>query len=68
MALLNSRIRAAWKLKDQYSGNIPVHQVLTILQQSLSALAYLHGRNPPIAHRDIKPGNILVQSLESAVY
>jgi len=26
----------------------------------LHALAYLHGQNPPIAHRDINPGNILL--------
>jgi serine/threonine protein kinase len=52
-------------LRDQYlSGNVPEDDILTILEQSLSALAYLHGLKPPIAHRDIKPDNILVQSLE----
>jgi serine/threonine-protein kinase Chk2 len=33
-----------------------------ILRQSLSALVYLHGRHEPIAHRDLKPQNILVKS------
>ncbi|PHH88432.1 hypothetical protein CDD83_7531 [Cordyceps sp. RAO-2017] len=35
---------------------------LQLLLQGLSALKYLHGRQDPIAHRDIKPDNILVQS------
>ncbi|SPQ20563.1 58b91467-99f2-4e1f-b778-eb56634c081b [Thermothielavioides terrestris] len=33
-----------------------------ILRQSLSALVYLHCRREPIAHRDLKPQNILVKS------
>jgi serine/threonine-protein kinase Chk2 len=33
-----------------------------ILRQSLSALVYLHGRRESIAHRDLKPQNILVKS------
>jgi serine/threonine protein kinase len=39
-----------------------IHAIITrsILFQVLHALAYLHGQNPPIAHRDINPGNILL--------
>ncbi|KND91709.1 Serine/threonine-protein kinase par-1 [Tolypocladium ophioglossoides CBS 100239] len=36
-------------------------ETISILQQCLSALAYLHESKPPIVHRDIKPANILVQ-------
>ena len=32
----------------------------SVLSQCLSALIYLHTRDPPLAHRDIKPDNILV--------
>ncbi len=35
---------------------------MTILWQGLSALVDLHGREEPIVHRDIKPGNILIHS------
>lgn len=50
-------------LEDQHR-RLPISddEVPIILQQSLSALTYLHGQTPSIAHRDIKPQNILVQS------
>jgi serine/threonine-protein kinase len=35
-------------------------QVLTWLHQLCAALSYLHGQNPPIIFRDLKPGNIMV--------
>ncbi|KZL63700.1 camk protein kinase [Colletotrichum incanum] len=46
-------------LADQ--DDISYDETLMIVRQCLSALAYLHGMEIPIAHRDIKPGNILVQ-------
>ena len=30
--------------------------------QLISVLAHLHGLEPPIAHRDIKPGNVLIDA------
>ncbi|KAJ5007381.1 hypothetical protein K4K57_010796 [Colletotrichum sp. SAR 10_99] len=42
-------------------ANLSYNEILTTPRQCLSALTYLHGRIPPIAHRDIKPDNILVQ-------
>lgn len=38
---------------------------MSILEQSLRALASLHARPDPVIHRDIKPENILVANLSS---
>jgi serine/threonine-protein kinase len=37
---------------------LPENQVLSWASQLADALAYLHSQNPPILHRDIKPGNL----------
>ncbi len=34
-------------------------EVVRMLEDIGDALRYLHGRTPPIVHRDVKPGNIL---------
>jgi serine/threonine protein kinase len=49
---------------DTYE-NLSVDGCGQVLCQCLSALTYLHGVNPPIVHRDIKPGNILVQAYDA---
>lgn len=49
---------------DNYE-NLLANECGQILCQCLSALSYLHGLDPPIVHRDIKPGNILVQSRDA---
>src|SRR5262249_37369807 len=46
-------------------SSISVDESAQILRQCLSALVYLHGHDEPIVHRDIKPGNILVQSRDA---
>jgi len=40
------------------TGPLPLAQVLEIVNQALSALAYAHSRG--VVHRDIKPANIMV--------
>lgn len=42
--------------------SITKEETLKILYQGLQALKYLHSQSPPLAHRDIKPEDILVQS------
>lgn len=39
-------------------GTIPEETAMYIGVSISSALAYLHSQNPPVIHRDIKPGNI----------
>jgi hypothetical protein len=34
-------------------------EVLRLLQDAGEALDYLHGRAPPVIHRDLKPGNVI---------
>lgn len=43
-------------------GALSQVEVLRLLTQLSSALVYLHGRHPPLVHRDIKPDNILIQA------
>jgi serine/threonine protein kinase len=40
-------------------GAMSVADVTRMLEDIGGALRYLHGRAPPVVHRDIKPGNIL---------
>ncbi len=40
-------------------GRMSVAEVRRMLEDIGDALRYLHGRAPPIVHRDIKPGNVI---------
>jgi serine/threonine-protein kinase len=41
-------------------GPISEEQALPWFLETCDALAYLHSRNPPVLHRDLKPGNIKI--------
>jgi serine/threonine protein kinase len=41
-------------------GKFPEGQVLKWSRQMLEVLDFLHGQEPPIVYRDIKPGNIMI--------
>ncbi len=36
-----------------------------VLDQALEILAYLHGLSPPVIHRDIKPGNLMLDAKDT---
>ena len=38
------------------------HELWLLIRDTASALAYLHAKNPPIIHQDIKPENILISN------
>ncbi|WP_019910713.1 serine/threonine protein kinase [Paenibacillus sp. HW567] len=42
------------------SGPLPARSILRYAGQLLEVLKYLHGHHPPIVHRDMKPGNIML--------
>ena len=41
-------------------GKMDEEEAWKLLRDASSALAYLHGMNPPVLHQDIKPANILL--------
>ncbi len=43
------------------------HEVVTWIDQVFDALNYLHTRQPPIIHRDVKPANIIINGAGQAI-
>jgi formylglycine-generating enzyme required for sulfatase activity/serine/threonine protein kinase len=42
------------------NGPLPEEKILPWIAQVCDALSYLHSQNPPVIHRDVKPGNIRI--------
>lgn len=47
---------------DAAQGTLPDKAILKIIADVCSALAHMHGQNPPIAHRDLKAENVMLHS------
>ena len=45
---------------QQAEKHFPLAQVITTMTPVINAVAYLHGRYPPVIHRNIKPASIFV--------
>eukprot|EP00756_Hemistasia_phaeocysticola_P032076 Hpha_TRINITY_DN16391_c0_g1::TRINITY_DN16391_c0_g1_i4::g.61158::m.61158 len=61
MALANSSLE---KLIPR-SGGLPMDKALRIAEEVCGGLAYLHSRQPPWVHCDIKPANIVLDDIDS---
>jgi tRNA A-37 threonylcarbamoyl transferase component Bud32 len=44
----------------EHDGVISEEKVIALAQQMCDILSYLHGQNPPIAHRDFTPDNLML--------
>jgi len=47
-------------LHGDQSKNYSTTRALSIAREAALGMTYLHGENPPVVHRDLKPGNILL--------
>lgn len=51
----------------RHPAGLPVRRICAWADQLLSALTYIHNRQPPIIHRDIKPQNLKLGEDDSLV-
>jgi serine/threonine protein kinase len=58
MELVDGAPLSSW-LTEERSTPITGEHLLELLWKSLDILGYLHGRAPPVVHRDIKPHNLM---------
>ena len=46
------------------NADMPIGKRFILMHQMAEAVSCLHGNNPPIIHRDIKPGNVLMKNID----
>jgi len=49
-------------LAEKPEGRLSLYESYDLILQSLDILIYLHNQNPSVIHRDIKPGNLMLNS------
>lgn len=64
MELVHGKDMEKW-VRSQ--GPVSQEQAITWMIQTCKVLEYLHNREVPIIHRDIKPGNLLVENRSNRV-
>lgn len=47
-------------LEKKSAHRICIEECIDFLAKSLEILAFLHNQHPPVIHRDVKPGNIMI--------